>query len=84
VFYALPDAPVTATYGALVDSDLRTRPIAIGIAAAITVLLFFAFFGVSYVVDEEICLDRVPPWGPPKSGWDEECSGHWYQRHHKP
>jgi hypothetical protein len=27
--YTLPDAPVTATYGALVDSDLRTRLIAI-------------------------------------------------------
>jgi hypothetical protein len=35
-----------------VDSYLRTRLIAILIAAAVTVLPFFAFFGVSYVVYE--------------------------------
>ena len=27
------------------------------------------------VAGEDICLNRHPWWGPPKSGYDDTCSG---------
>jgi hypothetical protein len=54
------------------------------IAISVTFTGLFVLFAASYVVDEEICLDRKPPWGPPESGSDPECAGHWYESQHKP
>jgi hypothetical protein len=75
---------VTTTYVAIVDSDLRAHLIAMVIAISVTFTGLFVLFAASYVVDEEICLDRKPPWGPPESGSDPECAGHWYESQHKP
>jgi hypothetical protein len=33
------------------------------------------------VVNEEICFDRTPWWGPPDSNSSTDCSGHMWQRH---
>ena len=46
-------------------------------------LCLVAFFAVMMLaVDEDICLDRKPWWGPPKDpNVYTTCSGHMYERH---
>jgi hypothetical protein len=39
-------------------------------------LTLIAVVGWFLVVDESICLDRQPVWGPPESGVYTDCSGH--------
>jgi hypothetical protein len=49
-------------------------------------LVILGFVVVMYLaVDEQICFDRRPWWGPPNDpNVYTDCSGHWYERHHKP
>jgi hypothetical protein len=50
------------------------------------VLVLLGVIAFGYLVNgEEICLDRRPWWGPPNDpNVYTSCSGHWYERHHKP
>jgi hypothetical protein len=82
-FYRLSDAPLTATYGASVTKRFRIWLISIFVALAVPLV---GVIFVGYMVNgEEICLDRHPWWGPPNDpNVYTSCSGHWYERHHKP
>jgi hypothetical protein len=62
---------------------LRSWPFAIWLAIVVVLLGVIAF---AYLINgEEICLDRHPWWGPPNDpNVYTSCSGHWYERHHKP
>jgi hypothetical protein len=50
------------------------------------VLVLLGVIAFEYLVNGEvICLDRHPWWGPPNDpNVYTSCSGHWYERHHKP
>jgi hypothetical protein len=72
---------VTATYGASVTTKISWQlPVAITVGM---VLIGFAWI-MGLAVNEEICFDRWPWWGPPKNpDVYTTCSGHYYERHHK-
>jgi hypothetical protein len=70
---------VTATYGASVTTRLQ-----IGLIALLStfVLMFIGFIYVmGLAMDEQICFDRRPWWGPPEDP-TSECTGHWYESRH--
>jgi hypothetical protein len=51
---------------------------------AFVVLMSFAWI-VVLAINEEICFDRRPWWGPPNDpNVYTSCSGHFFERHHKP
>jgi hypothetical protein len=78
-FYRLRDTPVTATYGASVTKTLQGWVIALSITFA---FVFIAFLWVMHLAMEEyICFDRSPWWGPPEDP-TSECSGLWYSDKH--
>jgi hypothetical protein len=77
--YRLPDTPVTATYGASVTKTLQGWVIALSITFAFA---FIAFLWVMHLAMEEyICFDRSPWWGPPEDP-NSTCTGHWYESKH--
>jgi hypothetical protein len=50
----------------------------IGLVFVLMTLLMFPF--TAMVLEEDLCLDRRPWWGPPESGTNADCSGHIYER----
>jgi hypothetical protein len=85
-FYRLPDTSVTATYGASVAPKIYVwllLPIAITSGVVITFGLILGGFIwiMGLAVNEEICFDRWPWWGPPEDpNVYTSCSGHIYER----
>ena len=50
-------------------------------SAFFLMLLLLATMAVlGMALNEELCLDRRPWWGPPESGYDSTCSGHIYEK----
>ena len=80
-----PSAPDPSVTNPLQPSgpyeELNTSHIIVLIIWDLLVLLglaltLMAVVGWFLVVDESICLDRQPWWGPPESGVNTDCSGH--------
>jgi hypothetical protein len=70
----LPETPVTATYGASVTTMIRPWLLPV---IAFVVLMGFAWI-VVLAINEEICFDRRPWWGPPENpNVDGTGSGAW-------
>jgi len=70
-------------YGASVTAKLRVSLISTFFALALALVGFIVVVGI--FTGEELCLDRHPWWGPPNDpNVYTSCSGHWYERHHKP
>jgi hypothetical protein len=61
-------------------------PIAItgGVVITFGLILGGFIWIMGLAVNEEICFDRWPWWGPPENpDVYTSCSGHYYERHHK-
>lgn len=84
-----PDTQVAATYGASVIPKIYVwllLPIAItgGVVITLGLILGGFIWIMALAVNEEICFDRWPWWGPPENpDVYTSCSGHYYERHHK-
>jgi hypothetical protein len=64
------------TYVALVYRTLR-HLMAPVIAVIVILIGLFGLLVVSLALDERLCFDRKPPWGPPETGWDRSCGYDW-------
>jgi hypothetical protein len=69
---------VAATYGASVTTKIPWQlPVAIAFGAVLMGVAWIMNLGVN----EEICFDRWPWWGPPEDpNVYTSCSGHIYER----
>ncbi len=77
---------MTATYGASVTPKiLWLLPVVVAFGLISFGLILGGFIWLmGLAVNEEICFDRWPWWGPPENpDVYTSCSGHYYERHHK-
>ena len=71
---------MTTTYDAAVPTALSRVLIALSIMLATLMLIGFVWI-VNQDLEERICFDRVPWWGPPTDP-HSECSGLWWAETH--
>jgi hypothetical protein len=56
--------------------------ITVSVTLAALILIGFLWAGLMYLfMDEFICEDRSPWWGPPEDP-NSTCAGHWYESRH--
>jgi hypothetical protein len=79
-FYRFPDTPVMRPYDAAVTTTIRRGVIALSITLAALFLIGYLWI-MHLGMEEYICFDRHPWWGPPTDP-TSECSGLWYADKH--